>query len=192
MEKKQQIYDAAKAIFSEMGFKQTNVSAITKSAHMAVGTFYLYYSSKEQLFMEIFRDENTALKKTCLDALDFTQPPLTVIRQMLWLNQEGIQKNPILREWYLSEDFRKIEATYREENAIESLGFLYDTFLGLIERWQAEGKMRADIDSRKIMLVFAALINIDTHKDEIGVEHFPDLLNLMTELLVDSLTNCSA
>jgi hypothetical protein len=142
--------------------------------------------------MEIFRDENTALKQSCLGELDLTQPPLAVIRQMLWLNQEGIQKNPILREWYLSEDFRRIESTYREENAIDSLGFLYDTFLGLVERWQAEGKMRADIDSRKIMLVFAALINIDTHKDEIGVEHFPELLNLMTELLVGSLTNCSA
>lgn len=192
MEKKQQLYDAAKAIFSEKGFKEANISAITSAAHMAVGTFYLYYASKEQLFMEIFRDENTALKQSCLDALDLTQSPLYVIRQMLRLNQEGIQTNPILREWYQSEDFRKIEATYREEHAIESLGFLYDTFLGLIERWQQEGKMRADIDSQKIMLVFAAVINIDTHKDELGVEHFPELLDLMTELLVNSLTNCSA
>jgi AcrR family transcriptional regulator len=192
MEKKQQLYDAAKAIFSEKGFKETNVSAITKAAHMAVGTFYLYYSSKEQLFMEIFRDENTALKQSCLDALDLKQPPLAIIRQMLWLNHEGIQKSPILREWYQSEEFRRIEATYREEHAIDSLGFLYDTFLELIGRWQAEGKMRADIPSRKIMLMFAALINIDTHKDELGVEHFPELLDLMTELLVNSLTNCSA
>ena len=192
MEKKQQLYDAAKAIFSEKGFKEANISAITSAAHMAVGTFYLYYASKEQLFMEIFRDENTALKQSCLDALDLTQSPLLVIRQMLRLNQEGIQTNPILREWYQSEDFRKIEATYREEKAIDSLGFLYDTFLGLIERWQQEGKMRADIDSQKIMLVFAAVINIDTHREELGVEHFPELLDLMTELLVNSLTNCSA
>lgn len=192
MEKKQQLYEAGKAIFSEKGFKETNVSAITKAAHMAVGTFYLYYSSKEQLFMEIFQSENTALKKTCLDALDLSQSPLTVIRQMLLLNQEGIRKNPILREWYQSEEFRRIEATYREEHAIDSLGFLYDAFVDLIEQWQSEGKMRADIPSRKIMLLFAAVINIDTHKDELGVEHFPELLDLMTELLVNSLTNCSA
>ena len=46
MDKKQQLYDAAKSIFSEKGFKDTNIAAITKAAHMAVGTFYLYYSSK--------------------------------------------------------------------------------------------------------------------------------------------------
>ncbi len=191
MEKKQQLYTAAKEIFSEKGFKETNISAITKAAHVAVGTFYLYYSSKEQLFMEIYRDENAALKQTCLSALDLAQPPLAVIRQMLLLNQQGIAASPILREWYQSEEFRSIEKLYREEHAVESLGFLYDAFLDLIERWQAEGAMRADIPSHKIMLMFAALVNIDTHKEEIGMEHFPELLDLMTELLVNSLTNCS-
>jgi len=188
MEKKQLLYDAAKKSFIENGFKETNISAITKTAHVAVGTFYLYYASKEQLFMEIFKEENAALKQHCLSALDLSQPPLTVIRQMLMLNQEGIQSSPILREWYQSDEFRKIEKAYREEHAIESLGFLYDAFLGLVERWQAEGVMRADIPSRKIMLMFAALVNIDTHKDEIGMEYFPELLDLMTELLVNSLT----
>jgi AcrR family transcriptional regulator len=188
MEKKQQLYAVAKEIFSEKGFKETNISAITKAAHVAVGTFYLYYSSKEQLFMEIFRDENAALKQVCLSALDTKQPPLVVIRQMLMLNQQGIAANPILREWYQSEEFRKIEKLFREEHAIDSLDFLHDAFLTLIERWQTEGVMRADIPSRKIMLMFAALINIDTHKDEIGMEHFPELLDLMTELLVNSLT----
>lgn len=191
MDKKQQLYDAAKAIFSEKGFKDTNIAAITKAAHMAVGTFYLYYSSKEQLFMEIFRDENTALKKKFLESLDMNQSPLEIVAQVLRSNDEGISASPILREWYRSEDFRKIEKTYREEHAIESLNFIYDTFLELVRRWQAEGKMRADIDSVMIMKVFEAIINADTHKDEIGLEYFPDLLYVMTQLVMESLTNCT-
>jgi len=51
--------------------------------------------------------------------------------------------------------------------------------------------MRSDIPAKKIMLMFAALVNIDTHKDEIGLEHFPELLDMMTELLINSLTNCT-
>lgn len=192
MEKKQLLYDTAKALFVEKGFKDTNISAITKAAHVAVGTFYLYFSSKEQLFMEIFREENALLKQRCLSALDLSQPPLAIIRQMMALNQEGIQSSPILREWYRSEEFRKIEKTYREEHAIDSLNFLYDAFLDLVRRWQAEGKMRTDIDSNMIMMMFAALVNIDTHKDEIGMEYFPELLSVMTELLLQSLTECTA
>ena len=52
--------------------------------------------------------------------------------------------------------------------------------------------MRTDIDSNMIMMMFAALVNIDTHKDELGMEYFPGLLNQMTELLLQSLTECPA
>ena len=191
-DKRQQLYQSAKAMFSERGFKDTNISAITKAANMAVGTFYLYYSSKEQLFMEIFKDENTRLKCELLDKLDLNASPKAIILQMLKINQEGIQTNPILREWYTSEEFRKIEQAYREAHAIDSLNFLYDTFLSLVERWQAEGKMRSDIDSKMIMKVFEAVINVDTHKDELGMEYFPSLLDIMTDLILKGLTEGSA
>jgi AcrR family transcriptional regulator len=190
--KKQQLYATAKELFSENGFKDTNISAITQKANMAVGTFYLNYSSKEQLFLEIFKDENTALKQRCLDALDLSQTPKEIILQMLRLNREGIDENPILREWYQSEEFRKIQQTYREEHAIDSLDFLYDAFLTLVRRWQDEGKMRTDIDSRMIMMIFAAIINVDTHKEEIGLEFFPALLEQMTELVLKGLMDSSA
>lgn len=191
-DKKQQLYSLAKTMFSEKGFKNTSILAITKAADMAVGTFYLYYSSKEQLFMEIFKDENTRLKKSFLETLDLGQSPKEIIAQMLRLNQEGLQASPILREWYTSEEFRKIERTYREEHAIDSLDFLYDTFNMLVQRWQAEGNMRSDIDSQMIMKIFEAIINIDTHKDEIGLEYFPDLLHILTDLVLTGLTECAS
>jgi hypothetical protein len=37
------------------------------------------------------------------------------------------------------------------------------------------------------MLVFTAIINIDVHKEEIGVEHFPRLLDTITSLVMDGL-----
>ena len=191
-DKKQQLYSIAKEMFSERGFKDTNISAITQAANMAVGTFYLYYSSKEQLFMEIFKEENARLKQQCFDSLDVSQEPRLVIVQMMRLNQEGIHASPILREWYDSESFRKVEKAYREANGIGALDFLFDSFLTLIQRWQSEGKMRADIDSHMIMLLFAAVINIDTHKDEIGLEYFPALLEILTDLILKGLTERSA
>ncbi len=60
-----------------------------------------------------------------------------------------------------------------------------------MNEWQAQGKMRKDIDSKMIMMVFAAIINIDTHKEEIGIEYFPQLLALIVELVMKGLTNCS-
>ncbi len=47
------------------------------------------------------------------------------------LNAEGMNTNPILREWYNKSVFEKIEKLYREENGIQVVDFLYDTFWNL-------------------------------------------------------------
>lgn len=190
-DKKTLIYDCAKELFSAKGFKETNISEITKKAGMAVGTFYNYYPSKEKLFMDIFLEENSKLKKSCLQALDLNRSPLDVVRQMLAMNVEGTKANPILREWYNKSVFEKIQQLYREENGIEAVDFLYDSFLELVQQWQDQGKMRKDIGSKMIMMIFGAIINVDTHKEEIGLEYFPELLEHMTELIMKSLTECS-
>lgn len=190
-DKRMFIYHCAKELFSIKGFKDTNISEITQKAGMAVGTFYKYYPSKEKLFLDIFLEENAKLKKHCLQSLDLTRSPLEVVGQMLALNAEGTNTNPILKEWYNKNVFEKIEKLYREENGLQAVDFLYDSFLEIVKVWQAQGKIRKDIDSKMIMMVFAAIINVDTHKEEIGHEYFPQLLVLMTELVMKGLTNCS-
>jgi len=190
-DKRKLLYDCAKELFGIKGFKDTNISEITQKAGVAVGTFYKYYPSKEKLFMDIFLEENVKLKKRFLKSLDLTQSPLEIMRQMMALNAEGMNTNPILREWYNKSVFEKIEKLYREENGIQVVDFLYDTFLKLVNEWQAQGKMRKDIDSKMIMMVFAAIINIDTHKEEIGIEYFPQLLALIAELVMKGLMDCS-
>lgn len=190
-DKKLLIYNCAKELFSDKGFKDTNISDITKKAGMAVGTFYNYYASKEKLFMDVFLEENLKLKKSFEKSLDMNQSPLIVVRQMMALNAEGILANPILKEWYNKGVSGKIEQLFREEKGMQAVDFMYDSFLEIVRQWQAEGKMRSDIDSKMIMMVFAAIINVDTHKEEIGLDYFPQLLEVMTELVMKGLTDCS-
>lgn len=186
-DKKQEIYRCGKELFSSRGFRDTNVADITKAAGVAAGTFYLYYTSKDSLFMEIFIEENEKLKKRIMDAVDLNDDPLSVISKMIQMNYEGINANPILKEWYNKDVFSRIEKKFREETG-DSVGFMYDIFLEAIRKWQHEGKMRSDIDSEMIMAMFAALINIDTHKEEIGLRFFPQLMNYIAEFILKGLT----
>ena len=183
-DKKQEIFKYGKELFSTKGYKDTNVSGITKAAGMATGTFYLYYTSKDSLFMDIYLDENRKLKKRIMKGIDLKGDPLEVIKEMMFLNYKGMKKNPILREWYNRDTFAPIERKYREENGIEHVEFMYDIFIGAIQEWQKEGKMRNDIDCEMIMAIFAALTNIDTHKEEIGLQYFPKLMDYVAEFIM--------
>lgn len=187
---KTDLLNCGKELFSLRGFKDTNVSDITKSAGIGTGTFYNYYSSKEELFMAIYMEENEKLKKSILKSINPDQDPLNLIKEIVSLNLQGMISNPILKEWYNKEVFNKIEQNFRKEKGLERLDFIYNDFSEIIKKWQAEGKMRSDIDSGMIMAVFKAIVTIETHKEEIGLEYFPQLLDYLTEFTIRGLTDC--
>lgn len=190
LDKKEDILNCGRELFSCKGFKDTNVADITKMAGIGVGTFYNYYPSKEKLFLDIFLEENVKLKKKIMQSVNLEDEPLKVVREVLALNISGMDSNPILRQWYNKDVFGKIERLYREENGISVVDFVYDSFAETIKKWQNEGKMRKDIDSELIMAIFTAIINIDTHKEEIGLQYFPHLLDYFAEFVMKGLTDC--
>jgi AcrR family transcriptional regulator len=187
MEKKEAILKAARTLFSQQGYKTTSISEITDMAGIATGTFYLYFESKPQLFMDLFLEENLKLKKQLMEKIDLTADPRLVIQQIMMLNMEGMSANPILREWYNREVFDKIEQKYREEKGIDQLDFFYSIFIEVVRKWQTEGKMRNDIDSEMVMALFTAVIKIDEHKEEIGIQYFPQILDHLFGFLMEGL-----
>ena len=187
-DKKTKIYQCAKELFSAKGFKDTNVTDITEMAGIATGTFYLYYPSKEHLFMEIYLDENDKLKHAIMENVNVDGEPQQVIQQMLQQNMAGMAANPILREWYNKDVFNKIEEKYLEKGGPQRTDFLYTTFLEIIRKWQAQGKMRADITAEMIMALFSAVIVIDFHKDEIGFQYFPEVQMHLADFIMQGLT----
>lgn len=187
-DKKSDIFTSGKELFRVKGFKATNISDITKRAGVAVGTFYNYYASKDKLFMEIYMEENVKLKHRIMEAVNPNDPPLKLIMAVMKLNYEGMQADPILKEWYNREVFMKLEQQFREENGVQAVDFLFGGVSELVKQWQADGKMRSDIDVEMIMAMFSALIAIDTHKEEIGFAYFPQVLEYLTEFVIDGLS----
>lgn len=188
-DKKENLLQSAKELFSSKGFKDTSVSEITQKAGVATGTYYLYYTSKEQLFMEIYLAENDRLKHEILQSFDPDGEPLQEFLKLMQANIDGMQANPILREWFNQEVFQKIEQKYNEENGLDRMDFMYDYFLDIIRGWQTQGKIRADIESEMIMAIFSTIIVIDLHKDEIGFQYFPKVQEHLTEFIMAGLTN---
>lgn len=50
------ILDAAREEFGERGFSDSSIVAITQRAGVALGTFYTYFDSKEEVFQALVRD----------------------------------------------------------------------------------------------------------------------------------------
>ena len=56
------ILDAAAAEFGERGFHDTGITHITQRAGVALGTFYTYFNSKEEVFKALVRDMSAQVR----------------------------------------------------------------------------------------------------------------------------------
>lgn len=65
--KTNQLLQAATEVFHEHGFHRAKVSDITEAAGVAQGTFYLYFSTKEEIFLELLRRFATDLQEAVVD-----------------------------------------------------------------------------------------------------------------------------
>ncbi|MEJ5185647.1 MAG: helix-turn-helix domain-containing protein, partial [Candidatus Geothermincolales bacterium] len=69
MRRREEIIRTAREIFSQKGFSETRVTDITEKAGIAKGTLYLYFRSKEELFLAVIRDAAERLRNSVAEAL---------------------------------------------------------------------------------------------------------------------------
>ena len=190
---KADIFSAARELFYTKGFKDTNVAEIAKLAGVGVGTFYNYYDSKEKIFLEIYIKENEDLKKSMMGSVDLNDDPVTLVTKAVSENARAMESNKILKEWYNKDLFSRLEKYFDEQNGIAGINsFIQSGTMEMIRAWKAEGKIRTDISDDMIMALFNAVPYIDLHKTEIGIQHFPQLTNYLTEFVMKGLTEGSA
>lgn len=80
-ERKQQLVEAAMALFAERGYSATRIADICERAGVAKGLFYWYFPTKLDLFTELVRSMRQSLRRAQADAMDPSDDALTRIRQ---------------------------------------------------------------------------------------------------------------
>lgn len=188
LDKRKLLFDAARELFLEQGFKKTNVAAITKRANVAVGTFYKYFESKEQIFYEVYQAENEEAKRQIVSQIDSDQPPKEMMKKFLKAIIQMSDDNAILAEWYQNTEFSQMIVEYIQEPDFWQNSYVYSFLIENIKHWRESGEFRQDIDLNTMLALFNALVVVDNHKEEVGSKHYLQVLELLTEMIVDGLT----
>ena len=79
-----QLLDAAADEFGEKGFHEASISQITQRAGGAIGSFYTYFDSKEEVFTALVRDVSAQVR-------DFVAPRISAQSNQLEAEREGQQ-----------------------------------------------------------------------------------------------------
>jgi AcrR family transcriptional regulator len=68
VETRQRLLDAAESVFAELGYHDASIVKLTEAAGVGQGTFYLYFSSKKEIFDELVRDLNRRVRHAMKEA----------------------------------------------------------------------------------------------------------------------------
>lgn len=131
--------DAARALFIELGYERTTVSDIVKRANVAQGTFYIYFTSKQEILGAIIRELVEEIG-TIIHALAARSdlPAIAALKQVMSDCYERINQEPRLIEAVLL----KANLSLPSELIEEYVPQLTPALTSLIERGVREGSMK--------------------------------------------------
>lgn len=88
-ERRQQILDNAKRLFSEKGYHATTVADIIEASSIARGTFYLYFDSKRAIFEDLL-EHLFAVLRTKITRIDVSAGTVEAVVDQVHENVNGI------------------------------------------------------------------------------------------------------
>jgi len=103
LSKREQILNAAVTVFSTRGYRATLVDEIAQEAGVAKGTLYLYFSSKEEMYLEAFRENVEKLHKLTLERMEGAHSTWDKIKAFIAVRLEFGETNKNFLRIYLSE-----------------------------------------------------------------------------------------
>ena len=177
-----QMRDKAATLFERQGLKKTSLDQIVEAAGISKGAFYLFYESKEELFMEILEGLETDFRRRILD---FTIHPKSNTRRLL----AKLFKNVLLtwEEYPLLKNFSRAEYEYLarklppqriQVHANRDNEFV-DEFLKKIKRQGVAVKA----SPRVVSNLMKSLFFVGLHREDLGTDAYVESMEILSDLV---------
>lgn len=177
---RQKLMDAAEVCWSRYGLRKTSIDELVAMANISKGSFYLFYPSKEHLFMDTFERVDKRTKESLFSMLgnsggDKKETLIGVIKLLIG----DVKKTP----WMLNISKGDLELLVRKLPPERVASHLNSDDSAAVELIKYLGVAPA-ADPKLISGVFRAIFLMLLHKEEIG----EDILDDVIDYLIDAVT----
>jgi TetR/AcrR family transcriptional regulator, fatty acid metabolism regulator protein len=142
-DKPQQIIEAAIRVFARKGYYNSRVSDIARAAGIAAGTIYLYFDTKQEILISLFRDKMAAFVAAAWRAIAEERDAITKVRRLVYLHFEILERQPDLAE-VVQVELRQGQKFFRGPATQEIAGY-FALIASILEEGVATGLFRADL-----------------------------------------------
>jgi len=187
---RESLLQAGRKRFTRYGLDKTTIEELAGAAGIAKGSFYLFFDSKEDLYVELLAEAMPEVEKgVYARSLEATDDP----REAIVLFQEEI-----VREMERDELIRRLVTNPEElEHLLHSapekvvpwgwrLG-LFPAVLEWVRKKQKKGEIVAE-DPEVVASMLGLIQFLPMHEDDLDPAIYPRLMRLMVQVIADGMT----
>ena len=160
-EKPQQIIEAAVRVFARNGFYNSRVSDIAREAGIASGTIYLYFRTKDEILVTLFREKMAAFVAALRTEIARERDAEAKIRRLVRRHFEVLEASPDLAE-VVQVELRQGQKFFRGASAHEVSAY-FELIGSILHEGVASGAFRRDLPVKvATKMLFGALDQLTT------------------------------
>ncbi len=177
-----QMREKGKALFEKQGLKKTTVEELTEIVGISKGAFYLFYDSKEDLYMEILEHLEIEIQSSILEFS--MQPGANAhhnVTDLLKSFFHTMEKAPILKNFNMS-DYDYLVRKLPAERVLQHINS-DDDFMGkFISKINREGIV-VDASPNVISNLVKSLFLVGLHREDFKKEEYGELMDVLIHLV---------
>jgi AcrR family transcriptional regulator len=180
---KQKLIDSYEICLAKYGVQKINIDELVRMAGISKGSFYLFYDSKEMLFVDVLDRANERIKNAIYNTIEDPKkvPPKELLKTLILAIFEQMRKTP----WVLQLDDSEYESTLRRiphEVLIQHTSRDHTDVSEVLKHFHIDIKL--DIDT--VTAIYRTLFFSVLYQDLIG-EHYDEAIRVITDGIISQL-----
>jgi AcrR family transcriptional regulator len=184
---RQRLIDKGRESFGTFGLKKTNIDSLAQAVGISKGSFYAFFSSKEELYLEIIEAEEGSFREQVM-AKVLSEQPVTKhsLKAFILEGLRVMETNPLIRRMHKRDELDRVLRAIPPERLAKHIRADEDWTRDLVAKWQEEGFI-VGANPRAIAGIIRLIIASSLFKDSLGGDSYPEAIDLLIDLVVSGL-----
>jgi AcrR family transcriptional regulator len=184
------LVERGRRLFAGQGLRKTSVDELAAAAGISKGAFYLFFSSKEELFFTLLEQYEARYQATLLEQI--ARPELPPRARMAALLEQALTtwRAEALFTSFSREEYEQLLRRLPPERVATHLAADESFAVTFVAAWAAQGAPLA-APPRLVAGLIRALFFVSMHADDFGADAYPeviaDLVATLAARLIDGL-----
>lgn len=178
----QSLYEKGKQLFIELGLKKTSIDDIIQACDIGKGSFYKFFTSKEELYFEILKQEESNYQHVAESVVASGKEGPEQMTMLIKELFRFYQSNAFLQLFFERKELPLLLKKVPLEEVLLYSNEQRLKFVRLIEGLINEKRME-HFKPEIVEAIVRSILILSVHKQEIGTEVYPEVMEYMIEFV---------